>query len=171
MTTQAPVRPGQDLAARPLAETRGWSVPGIRVLGAGVVLLIAGTVLLIRGIKHGAGPAHTILLVAAIVLLIAAALALHGLTPVVAGEARVVQLFGRYRGTIRAPGLHWVNPFARRRKVSVRIRNHETAMAKVNDADGNPIEIAAVVDPDREDRKSTRLNSSHIQKSRMPSSA
>ncbi|HTS99123.1 MAG TPA: SPFH domain-containing protein, partial [Streptosporangiaceae bacterium] len=42
-------------------------------------------------------------------------------------------------------GLHWVNPFARRRKVSVRIRNHETAMAKVNDADGNPIEIAAVV--------------------------
>ena len=63
----------------------------------------------------------------------------------VAGEARVVQLFGRYRGTVRAPGLHWVNPFARRRKVSVRIRNHETALAKVNDADGNPIEIAAVV--------------------------
>jgi hypothetical protein len=145
MTTQAPVRPGQDLAARPLAETRGWSAPGIRVLGAGVVLVIAGTVLLIRGINHGAGPAHTILLVVAIVLLIAAGLALHGLTPVVAGEARVVQLFGRYRGTIRAPGLHWVNPFARRRKVSVRIRNHETAMAKVNDADGNPIEIAAVV--------------------------
>jgi hypothetical protein len=103
MTTQAPVRPGQDLAARPLAETRGWSAPGIRVLGAGVVLLIAGTVLLIRGINHGAGPAHTILLVVAIVLLIAAGLALHGLTPVVAGEARVVQLFGRYRGTIRAP--------------------------------------------------------------------
>jgi regulator of protease activity HflC (stomatin/prohibitin superfamily) len=63
----------------------------------------------------------------------------------VAGEARVIQLFGRYRGTVRTPGLHWVNPFARRRKVSVRIRNHETAQAKVNDADGNPIEIAAVV--------------------------
>ncbi len=43
------------------------------------------------------------------------------------------------------PGLHWVNPFARRRKVSVRLRNHESAVAKVNDADGNPIEIAAVV--------------------------
>jgi regulator of protease activity HflC (stomatin/prohibitin superfamily) len=64
---------------------------------------------------------------------------------VVAGEARVVQLFGRYRGTIRDPGLHWVNPIARRRKVSIRIRNRETAVAKVNDADGNPIEIAAVV--------------------------
>ena len=70
---------------------------------------------------------------------------LHGLTSVVAGEARVVQLFGRYRGTIREPGLHWVNPFARRRRVSTRIRNHETSVAKVNDADGNPIEIAAVV--------------------------
>jgi regulator of protease activity HflC (stomatin/prohibitin superfamily) len=83
--------------------------------------------------------------VVAIVLLIAAGLALHGLTPVVAGEARVVQLFGRYQGTVRDAGLAFVNPFTRRRKVSVRLRNHETAVAKVNDADGNPIEIAAVV--------------------------
>jgi regulator of protease activity HflC (stomatin/prohibitin superfamily) len=57
----------------------------------------------------------------------------------------VVQLFGRYRGTVREPGLHWVNPFAKRLKVSTRIRNLETAVAKVNDFDGNPIEIAAVV--------------------------
>jgi hypothetical protein len=145
MAVQAPVKPGQGLAPRPLAESKGWSAPGVPVLGAGVVLLVAGIVLLIRGIHHGAGAAHTMLLVVAVLLLIAALLALHGLTPVVAGEARVVQLFGRYQGTIRAPGLQWVNPFARRRKVSVRIRNHETAMAKVNDADGNPIEIAAVV--------------------------
>jgi regulator of protease activity HflC (stomatin/prohibitin superfamily) len=145
MAVQAPVKPGQGLALRPLAESKGRSAPGVPVLGAGVVLLVAGIVLLIRGIHHGAGAAHTILLVVAVLLLIAALLALHGLTPVVAGEARVVQLFGRYQGTIRAPGLQWVNPFTRRRKVSVRIRNHETAMAKVNDADGNPIEIAAVV--------------------------
>jgi len=52
---------------------------------------------------------------------------------------------GKYRGTIRHPGLQWVNPFTRRIRVSTRIRNHETAQAKVNDADGNPIEIAAVV--------------------------
>jgi regulator of protease activity HflC (stomatin/prohibitin superfamily) len=58
---------------------------------------------------------------------------------------RVVQLFGRYRGTVRQPGLCWVNPFAERRPVSTRIRNHETPIAKVNDAGGNPIEIAAVV--------------------------
>jgi len=145
MAAQASVRTGQDLAARPVAEGKGWSAPGVPVLAAGVVLLVAGIVLLIRGLHHGPGAAHTILLVVAVLLLIAALLALHGLTPVVAGEARVVQLFGRYQGTIRAPGLQWVNPFARRRKVSVRIRNHETAMAKVNDADGNPIEIAAVV--------------------------
>jgi regulator of protease activity HflC (stomatin/prohibitin superfamily) len=145
MTAQAPVRPGQGLAPRPMAETTGWSAPGVPVLAAGVVLLLAGIWLLIRGIGQAAGAAHTVLLVVAVLLLIAGVLALHGLTPVVAGEARVVQLFGRYRGTVRAPGLHWVNPFARRRKVSVRIRNHETAMAKVNDADGNPIEIAAVV--------------------------
>jgi SPFH domain / Band 7 family len=145
MAVQAPVKLGQELAPRPLAESKGWSAPGVPVLGAGVVLLVAGIVLLIRSIHHGAGAAHTVLLVVAVVLLIAALLALHGLTPVVAGEARVVQLFGRYHGTIRAPGLQWVNPFARRRKVSVRLRNHETAMAKVNDADGNPIEIAAVV--------------------------
>jgi regulator of protease activity HflC (stomatin/prohibitin superfamily) len=86
-----------------------------------------------------------VVLLLAVLILIAAALLLRGLTAVVAGEARVVQLFGRYRGTIRAPGLHWVNPIAERRKVSTRIRNHETPVAKVNDADGNPIEIAAVV--------------------------
>jgi regulator of protease activity HflC (stomatin/prohibitin superfamily) len=56
-----------------------------------------------------------------------------------------VQLFGRYTGTVRSAGLRWVNPFAERRRVSTRIRNHETALVKVNDADGNPIEIAAVV--------------------------
>jgi regulator of protease activity HflC (stomatin/prohibitin superfamily) len=64
---------------------------------------------------------------------------------VVPGEARVLQLFGAYRGTVRNSGLRWVNPFTRRRKVSVRVRNHETPIAKVNDAEGNPIEIAAVV--------------------------
>ena len=61
------------------------------------------------------------------------------------GRARVLQILGRYAGTIRTDGLRWVNPISTRREVSTRIRNHETAVAKVNDADGNPIEIAAVV--------------------------
>ncbi|MGH3415866.1 MAG: SPFH domain-containing protein, partial [Actinocrinis sp.] len=70
---------------------------------------------------------------------------LAGLTAVAPGQARVVSLFGRYKGTVRDTGLRWVNPFTRRRKVSTRVRNHETATLKVNDADGNPIEMAAVV--------------------------
>jgi regulator of protease activity HflC (stomatin/prohibitin superfamily) len=145
MTAQAPASPGQQPARAPMVERQGWSLPGIPVLAAGIVLLIVGIYLLIRAIGQGAGTAHRVLIVVAVLLLIAAVLALRGLTPVVAGEARVVQLFGSYRGSVRAPGLHWVNPFAHRRHVSVRLRNHETAMAKVNDADGNPIEIAAVV--------------------------
>jgi regulator of protease activity HflC (stomatin/prohibitin superfamily) len=70
---------------------------------------------------------------------------LAGLTAVSPGQARVVALFGCYTGTVRDTGLRWVNPFTRRRQVSTRIRNHETAVLKVNDADGNPIEMAAVV--------------------------
>jgi len=68
-----------------------------------------------------------------------------GLTPVAPGQARVVQLYGRYIGTVRTEGLQWVNPLTKRRKVSTRIRNHETGVTKVNDVNGNPIEIAAVV--------------------------
>jgi regulator of protease activity HflC (stomatin/prohibitin superfamily) len=68
-----------------------------------------------------------------------------GLNMVAPGEARVVQLFGRYRGTIRQDGLRWVNPLTSRTKISTRVRNHETAVLKVNDAYGNPIELAAVV--------------------------
>jgi regulator of protease activity HflC (stomatin/prohibitin superfamily) len=112
----------------------------------GIVMLLAGIVLLALGVSLGPSAAGPIALIwIAALLLVVGYLALRGLTAVVAGEARVVQLFGRYRGTVRAPGLHWVNPFARRRRLSVRLRNHETALAKVNDADGNPIEIAAVV--------------------------
>jgi regulator of protease activity HflC (stomatin/prohibitin superfamily) len=128
-----------------VTEREAWSVAGVRVLVTGIVVALVGLAVLIVDIPRTSGATRTIELVIAVLLLIAAALAFYGLTPVVAGEARVVQLFGRYRGTIRKPGLHWVNPFARRRRVSTRIRNHETSIAKVNDADGNPIEIAAVV--------------------------
>ena len=61
------------------------------------------------------------------------------------GRSHVIQLFGKYRGTIREPGMPWVNPFTNRIVVSTRIRNQESSQLKVNDADGNPIEIAAVV--------------------------
>ncbi|HEY3215022.1 MAG TPA: SPFH domain-containing protein [Candidatus Eisenbacteria bacterium] len=60
-------------------------------------------------------------------------------------QAQVVTLFGNYIGSVRRPGLWWVNPFSVRRGVSMRVRNFESAKLKVNDHDGNPIEIAAVV--------------------------
>jgi regulator of protease activity HflC (stomatin/prohibitin superfamily) len=110
------------------------------------MVMAAGTLMGFGAAEGGwttAGPIAR--LAVGIALVIAAYLAFKGLTAVVPGEARVVQLFGRYHGTIRASGLHWVNPFAERRKVSTRVRNLETSIAKVNDADGNPIEIAAVV--------------------------
>jgi hypothetical protein len=79
------------------------------------------------------------------VLLAVAVLGLCGLTTISPGQVRVVQVFGHYKGTVRTNGLRWVNPFSQRREVSVRIRNQESATVKVNDADGNPIEMAAVV--------------------------
>jgi regulator of protease activity HflC (stomatin/prohibitin superfamily) len=108
-----------------------------------VAVLVAVVVLWYSGRQTDG--AKTALIWAGIIVLIIALLGLGGLTPVVPGQARVIQLFGKYRGTIREPGMQWVNPFTHRIKVSTRIRNHETAQAKVNDADGNPIEIAAVV--------------------------
>jgi len=61
------------------------------------------------------------------------------------GQASVVQFFGRYVGTARRPGFWWVLPLTIRRRVSIRVRNFETNHLKVNDADGNPVEIAAIV--------------------------
>ena len=60
-------------------------------------------------------------------------------------EARVLLFFGRYVGTLRTQGFHWVNPLTTRKKVSLRTRNFQSERQKVNDKDGNPIEIAAVV--------------------------
>jgi hypothetical protein len=68
-----------------------------------------------------------------------------GLTPVNPNEARALVLFGHYAGTVRSQGLQYVNPFTDRRKVSVKVRNFETSKLKVNDHDGNPVEIAAIV--------------------------
>lgn len=68
-----------------------------------------------------------------------------GLTVVNPNEARVLTLFGVYKGSIKTPGFWWVNPLTSRRRLSLRVRNFESGRLKVNDLDGNPIEIAAVV--------------------------
>ena len=80
-----------------------------------------------------------------ILAIVAELFAFNGLTPVNPNEARALVLFGHYAGSIREQGLHWANPFTLRPRISVRVRNFETSKLKVNDKDGNPIEIAAVV--------------------------
>jgi len=60
-------------------------------------------------------------------------------------EARVLQLFGKYMGSVHASGLRWANPFYTKSRVSMRVRNFESSKLKVNDKNGNPIEIAAVI--------------------------
>jgi len=132
MTASAPTAS----ATADVTEFAAKTLPGWPVLWAGLAVIIVGAALAaVGGVAVGGGVA----------LMVIAAFFLGGLTPVAPGEARVVQLLGRYTGTIRAQGLQWVSPVTRRRQISTRIRNHETGVAKVNDADGNPIEIAAVV--------------------------
>jgi regulator of protease activity HflC (stomatin/prohibitin superfamily) len=81
-----------------------------------------------------------------LILAIAAALLLMaGLFTVAPNQAVVLQLFGKYVGTAKRTGLQWANPFYTKNKISLRVRNFETERLKVNDHDGNPIEIAAVV--------------------------
>ena len=143
MSVQAPAGMGRDSPATPLAETAALSQPPVVGILIHSAVLIAGIEVLIELSGPRAYQAEWIAL--GVLLIAAAYVIVHGLISVVAGDAMVVQVFGRYRGTVRDPGLHFVNPLLRRRKVSVRIRNHETGVAKVNDADGNPIEIAAVV--------------------------
>jgi regulator of protease activity HflC (stomatin/prohibitin superfamily) len=144
MATETAAATSPDLPDRRVTERAARFMPGLRLLVAGIVGVLAGVALLVVAGHQGHGAAPVLIALAVVLFIVSAAL-FGGLTPVVPGQARVVQLFGRYRGTIRDPGLQWVNPFTRRIVISTRIRNQESAQAKVNDADGNPIEIAAVV--------------------------
>ncbi len=130
-------------------ERPAFGTGGLPVLAVAVVAGLAGTALTLLGAfgLGGTGPTGgaVTLLVAGSLVTVAGVLVGGGLIMVAPGEARVIQFLGRYVGTVRQDGLRWINPFTMRRRISTRIRNHETAVTKVNDADGSPIEIAAVV--------------------------
>ena len=131
------------------AERRAGGLAGQTGLALSVLFLAVGVILIVRDVadlaRSGRSPLILALVLGGVLLVAMGITGTRGLTAVARGEAIVVQLFGSYLGTIRTPGLHWVNPLSQRIKVSTRIRNHETPLAKVNDAEGNPIEIAAVV--------------------------
>jgi regulator of protease activity HflC (stomatin/prohibitin superfamily) len=108
------------------------------VLIAAVALTVWGLVLAIR--SHAPWP-----IVGACLALTVEALLFNGFFVVNPNEAQVLQLFGSYAGSARTPGLRFANPLFTKHRISLRVRNFESARLKVNDSEGNPIEIAAVV--------------------------
>ncbi|MDV8075793.1 SPFH domain-containing protein [Rhodococcus sp. IEGM 1370] len=125
-----------------IAERPGWDLPGWSMLGIGLALILGGIAAFTVGLVFTVVG----LIVTGVVLFVLSLPALMGLTLVQPNQARVLQLLGSsYSGTLRTPGLRWTNPLTYRRAISTRIRNHETGQSKVNDADGNPIEISAIV--------------------------
>jgi regulator of protease activity HflC (stomatin/prohibitin superfamily) len=127
--------------AENVAEIELRSMPGVPMLLLGIGLSFGAVALLVVAARND----QPALLGAALVVALAALVALVGLFMVNPNEARVVQLFGAYQGTVRQPGLRWVNPLSTRHAVSTRVRNFDSDKIKVNDREGNPIEIAAVV--------------------------
>ena len=122
-------------------EKTAWSLPGIPTL----LLLVAGFVLAFVLFVAGANSRNPGGPVAGIVLFGLLGFFSKGFFQVQPNQGKVMQLFGSYSGTVRHAGLRWTNPFYAKRNVSLRVRNFESSKLKVNDNDGNPIEIAAVV--------------------------
>jgi len=122
------------------------SLNGLAVIAAIVVVAgIAGVVFLV-GITGASGMRPSpILLLGSVLLSMVAVLALVGLYTVQPNQAAVLSLFGKYVGTVKENGLRWNNPFYAKRRVSQRVRNFESGKLKVNELDGSPIEIAAVI--------------------------
>ena len=131
-STPTPV--GHSRASVEIHERRAWAISGwfgVLVVAAciGAVILLANTS--VKGLVA--------------VPIVVGVVILASLTIVQPGQTRVVRFFGRYVGTVRRTGLSWILPLSDRRNVSIRVRNFETNHLKVNDADGNPVEIAAIV--------------------------
>ncbi len=124
-----------------IRERAAATLPGLPVL---VVGLFAIGFLLYAVIAQPFGGSVTIILTEAGLMVICTFLLL-GLFVVNPNEGRVLQLFGDYVGTATTAGLRWANPFYTKKRISLRVRNFESTKLKVNDLEGNPIEIAAVV--------------------------
>lgn len=124
-----------------IKEIRKDGIPGVGLLVLAVAAQLAAIGLLVLAIVGRSGFGIGLSIVAIVLI----SLLCVGFFMVAPNEGKVLQLFGAYRGTARTPGLRWANPFLMKRSISLRVRNFETGRLKVNDARGNPIEIAAVV--------------------------
>ena len=124
-----------------IRERAAATLPGLLVMLLG---LLALGFLIYALVTQAFGDSPGILITEAILILLTG-FVLLGVFVVNPNEGRVLQLFGDYVGTVKTPGLRWANPFYSKKRISLRVRNFESTKLKVNDNEGNPIEIAAVV--------------------------
>jgi regulator of protease activity HflC (stomatin/prohibitin superfamily) len=124
-----------------IRERAAATLPGLLVL---LVVLLALGVLVYTLVTEAFGGSPGVMITEALLILLACFLLL-GVFVVNPNEGRVLQLFGDYVGTAKTAGLRWANPFYTKKRISLRVRNFESTKLKVNDLEGNPIEIAAVV--------------------------
>ena len=117
------------------------SLPGIPVLLGVLAILLVGGFLMFQGIRAANPP----MIVAGLLIDLLGFFCLIGLYMVEPNQSAVLSLFGKYVGTVKDNGLRWNNPFYGKRKISQRVRNFESGKLKVNELDGSPIEIAAVI--------------------------
>jgi len=117
------------------------SIPGIPTL----LLLLVAIALAVAGALYGLAHENLILFVSALIAAIVLMVCLGGFYMIEPNQTAVLSLFGKYVGTAKENGLRWNNPFFSKRKISQRVRNFESSKLKVNDLDGSPIEIGAVV--------------------------
>jgi regulator of protease activity HflC (stomatin/prohibitin superfamily) len=131
----------QRLPPQRFEEKRLVAANGLAMLFTLTIALILEIVLFITAARDGL----PILFVPALLAVPVTVVLLIGLFSVAPNQARVLTIFGRYVGTVHETGLRWANPFMMKRAVSLRVRNFESEKLKVNDKDGNPVDIAAVV--------------------------
>lgn len=127
-----------------ISEKKGFALPAIAAVGAILLSIVFFIIAAVSALAMMGGVGFGAFVIAAITGLIALALS----TTIIIqapGEATVLEFFGQYLGTVRKTGLSMTFPFMKKRKVLVRTENFETPVSKVNDLDGNPINISAIV--------------------------
>jgi hypothetical protein len=124
---------------KPSQEVAGFGTSGLGMLLVTLVMFLASAGLFLAGFVL------PVLFPVGIVLGLLSFIFLRGFFILEPNESEVIVLFGKYKGTVRDQGWYWTNPLTNRRKLSLRVHNFNTPQLKVNDHDGNPIEIGAVV--------------------------
>jgi len=124
-----------------IRERERQTTSGLLMLAVFLILIAVA----VAGIVRAARADDVLVAVLCVAVVVASIVGLAGLFTVAPNQGQVLQLFGAYRGTAKEEGLRWANPFYTKKRISLRVRNFESAHLKVNDTDGNPIEIAAIV--------------------------